>query len=220
MKKYLIAAAAMAALMSGSYASAGLADLKKLGKQASPDASGASQETIVQNFAHALGTVMQGQAELHEAFNNKDKAAELRSTAEALTGGSTVEKGDIEKARALSAEAQASSQEKIAAGAELSDEGRVHYLNGLVLSAQGVSETKALAKDAANFSTSARQQISSASMIQKAKVTRKLAAGMYVVKAVPGFTSELVKNFGLLVTFAKSANIPVPEDATDLLAAL
>lgn len=220
MKYYVTAVVATAALFFGAAANAGFGDLKKLGGDATDDSSDVSQEAIVQNFASALATVMQGQAELHDAFDNKEKAAELRATAEALTGGSTVEQGDLEKAREVSADAQASAQEKIETGAELSAEGREHYLNGLVLSAQSVSDTKAMAKEASDFATSAQQQISSASMMKKASVTKKLAAGMYVAKELPGFTTELVENLNMLVTFAKSVDLPIPEDATNMLAAL
>ena len=186
---------------------------------AGTDMSGNSQEAIVQNFANALGIVLKGQAELDLAFGNKESAAALTSMAEAMAGGATT-KADIKKATEVSAEAQESNAEKLAAGEELSDEARAHYVNGLVLSAEGVIATKALSQDAADFGASAKDQISSASMMKKAKLIKSLSAGMFVAKELPGFTADLMKNFEMLVTYANSAEIPVPADATDFLAAL
>lgn len=219
MKSYVTAVVATAALFFGATANAGFGDLKKLGSDAADDTSSVSEEALVQKFTSTLHTVLQGQAELRLAFADKEGAAQLTAAAEQLTSGSTVDKDVIEKALAISSEAAASSQEKMDAAAELTEEGREHYLKGLLLSAQGAAETKGMTKEASEFATSAQQQISSASMMQKAKVTKKLAAGMYVANQLPGFSAAMVENVSRLVTFAQSMDMDVPEDATSFMAA-
>jgi len=220
MKKSITMTVTMLTLAFAVQGHAGFGDLKKMVPGGDADASGVSQEAIVQQYGAASALVLGGQAELAEAFGLKEKAAEIRAQAESITGGATLSQDDLKKTRAVTGEAMALNQAKMEEGAELSEEGREHYIAGLLLSAQGVSATKDMADDASAFGVSAKDQISSASMMQKAKVTSKLAAGMYVVQELPGFTSALMSNFALLATYAKNADIPVPDEATDLLAAL
>ena len=217
MKKLTTVFLAMLTMAISVQAQAGFKDLKNLASPAAAQSSAVSEEAIVQNFSGALATVLRGQDELRKAFGLKIDAAKIEATVEVLSGGATVTQADLKKALAISAETIANCEAKLEAGEELSEEGRAHYVNGLVLSAQGVVQSKALAKDASDFSMSAKDQIKSASMMQKAKVTKKLAAGMFVAKELPSFTSNLIKNVGLLISFAKSAGIDIPEEATAVL---
>ena len=57
-------------------------------------------------------------------------------------------------------------------------------------------------------------------IMKKASVTKKFSAGMYVATELPGFTSRLTSNLGSLLAYAKSADIPTPEDPTGALASL
>ena len=220
MKGYVTASVATAGLLFGSAANAGFGDLKKLGGDAADNSSAVSEEAFVQKFVSTVDTVLRGQAELELAFDNKEGAAQLIAAADGLVSGSTVEKDVLEKTLAVSSETAASRQAKMDASAEMTAESREHYLNGLLLSAKGAAETIGMVKEASEFAKSAQQQISSASMLQKAKVTKKLAAGMFVANHLPGFSAELVENLNFLVTFAKSMDMQVPEDATSVMAAL
>lgn len=220
MKGYVTALVATAGLMLGTVANAGFGDLKKLGSDVADDSSAVSEEAFVQKFVSTVDTVLRGQAELELAFDNKEGAAQLTAAADGLGSGSTVDKDVLEKTLAMSSATVASRQEKMDASAEMSAEAREHYLNGLLLSAQGAAGTKGLATEASEFAKSAQQQISSASMLQKAKVTKKLAAGMFVAQNLPSFSAELVENLNFLVSFAKNMDMDVPEDATSVMAAL
>ena len=220
MKKLITMTVAILTMALAGPGYAGFGDLKSMVPGGDSDTAGASQEAIVQQYGAASALVLGGQAELAEAFGLKKEAADLRAQAESITSGATLSQDDLKKTRAVTDEAMALNQAKMDEGAELSEEGQEHYIAGLLLSAQGVSATKDMADDASAFGVSAKDQISSASMMQKAKVTSKLAAGMYVVQELPGFTSALMSNFGQLATYAKNADIPVPDEATDVMAAL
>ena len=220
MKKLITMTVAMLTMAFAVQVNAGFGDLTKMVPGGGDDSAGGSQEAIVQQYGEASALVLDGQAELLEAFGFKEKAADLRAQAESIKGGATQSQDDLKKTRLVTDEAMALNQAKMDEGAVLSDEGREHYIAGLLLSAEGVTATKDLADEASAFGLSAKDQISSASMMQKAKVTSKLSAGMYVAKELPGFTSALISNFGLLATYAKNADIPMPDEATDFLAAL
>ena len=182
-----------------------------------------SQEAIVQNFVAANDLVHEANAVLLEAFGEKDRAAAYRETASALSAAATEgDKDAMKEGMVLTKETSELFEGLMERGAEISGEGREKYVEGLVLAVDSFVATKGLAEDATAFATSAQQQIKSASMMQKAKVTKKLAAGMFVAKELPRFTTDLMDTLGKLVTFAKSADIPTPEpdEATSFLAAL
>jgi len=178
----------------------------------------AAQEAVVKQYQEASGLVLNSQAELSEALGLKSQAAELRAEAESMGSGATLNKDSIEATTALSARANASIQEKIESGEPVSAEGREHYVNGLSLYAQGVVATKDMTEEASAFSSAAKDEIGSASMTEKHKVTARLSAGTYLVKELPGFTSKLANGLGQVVAYAESADIPVPKEATDVLA--
>ena len=183
--------------------------------------AGVSQETIVQNFVAANELVHESNAVLLEALGDKERAAAVREEAASFSTASTEgDKDALEGSMVLGEETSDFIASKIAEGAEISAEGRAKYADGLVLAIEGLMATKGLAGDAQAFSASAQDQIKSASIMQKAKVTKKLEAGMFVAKELPGFTSRLTENFSNLMAFAKSADIPTPDDATQLLSAL
>ena len=200
----------------------GLKDLKSPlgGDSDSAGSAEASQEKIVQSYTEARTLVLGAQAELQEALGLKDEAAESRAHAEALGSGSVDGKKGLQEASGRSADADASIQEKFDAGGAISDEGREHYINGLALYIQGLVATKDMAGETADFGKQAQAELTSASMMQKGKLTKKLAAGTFLVSEIPSFTSRLAGNLQKLTAFAKSAGIPVPDDATDALAAI
>lgn len=180
-----------------------------------------SQESIVQNFLAANDLVDEANAALLEAFGEKERAATYREEAASFSAASTEGDKDAIKDRIVhSQDTSDHIASLIEAGAEISGEGREKYAEGLVLSIESLVATKGLADAAQGFSASAQAQINSASMMQKLKVTKKLAAGMFVAKELPGYASRLIKNVGQLMTFARSADIPTPDDATGLLAGL
>jgi len=221
MKNVFKLAAVIIPMMLAAQAEAQLSGLKKPaipGASSSDTSSAVSQEAIVQSYVDANVLVLSAQKKLVEAFGLKGLAAEIGAEVDSLSSASTqAGKDDFESSTTLSDRAMAEVQAKIDEGAELTAEGRESYIEGLSLTAQSVIATKDMAEDAKSFNASAKSEISSASMMKKASVTKKFSAGMFVAAELPGFTSRLTSNFGSLMAYAKSADIPIPDDATDAL---
>lgn len=176
------------------------------------DAS-ASQEMVVRKYVAAATDVNQAQIHLAKAFGLKDQAAALEATATALQSGS-VDKPAIKKQTELSESVNAEVSKRIAAGEQLSDEGKAEYAKSLMPFGTGVYKASQLGSDLNAFRDAAQQQISSASLIEKAQVTNKLSAGMYLVTSAPGFILNTATSLKQLVTYAQNNKIPVPKDAT------
>lgn len=218
-KKYL-ATAIVALLVSAPAAMA--IDLKIPGAKAAAAPAAdvdavAMQDGLVKRYAEAAGYMNAAQAELARAFELKDKAAALEAEASVLGSGATLDKDAIKKNREVSDAASAEIDQKIESGAELSAEGRQHYINSFLPLVKGVSATTKLPAEASTFSDAAQAQVKSASLTEKASVTSKLATGTYLAKEIPGFSSKSMDNLKKVVTYAQKKGIPVPPDATALL---
>ena len=220
MKKVLMLVAAMGSMMFATQASAQLNSLSSSlsGDSSSDSSSSVSQEAIVQSYVAANVLVLNATGKFLEAFGLKEEAATLRAEADSMQSGSTAAgKKEFKRSVTVSDDGMAAVHAKMDEGAELSEEGRGHYIEGLGLTAEGVMATKDMADDAKTFATAANSQIKSASIMKKSKVTKKVSAGLFVAKELPGYTSRLVSNLSKVTAYAKSADIPVPEDATAAL---
>lgn len=223
MKKVFVVGVLMGSMALAVQTHAGMPGLKDLvpGAASGETSAPVSQESIVQDYVAANVLVLTAQEKFAEAFGLKEQAAAARAEADALQGASTEAGADQFKSSvAVSESVMAAVQAAMDAGTELSEDGRGSYVEGLSLAVQSVVATKGLAVAASEFSASAQSQIKSASMTQKMKVTKQLSAGMFVAKELPGYTSRLSSNVSALVTYAKSADIPTPDDPTEALASL
>lgn len=201
-------------------------DLKKLNlgdSNASTPASNnaaAAQEQLIGKYTNASAKITVAQKELAYAFGLKDQAAALEAQAVALQSGATLDKDAIKKQKKLSEDADAAIQDKIASGAELSAEGRQHYLNSLSPFAEGVSLTSKMPNELKSFSDAAQTQIKNGSVVDKLNATSSLSTGLYLVQELPGYTTRMLDSLGKVVTYAKKQNVQVPKDATDALGSL
>lgn len=224
MRKMICSAIVMAAVSSVSFAF----DLPKI--PGAPTASAASapaggtdavamQEGVVKKYVEAATYVNEAQTHLAKAFDLKDQVATLEAEATALKSGS-IDRSTLEKQTQTSAELNDAVTKKIASGAQLSDEGKKEYTASLIPFATGVAKSTQLPAEFQSFEKAAQQQLSSASLMEKAKITNKLSAGTYLVSKGPGFISNTATSFKQIVTYAQSNKIPVPKEATDALGAL
>jgi hypothetical protein len=215
-----LAAAVLATLVAAPGAMA--IDLKMPGTKASAAPAGdvdatATQESLVKRYAEAASYMNDAQSKLARAFDLKEEASALEAEATALGSGATLDKDAIKKNREVSDAASAEIDQKIASGAELSAEGRQHYIDSFGPLVKGISATSKLPAEASSFSDAAQAQVKSASLTEKASVTSKLATGTYLAKEIPSFSSKSMDNFKKIVTYAQKQGIPVPPDATALL---
>lgn len=183
---------------------------------AAPIDAVSSQEAVVRNYVDAATDINQAQIHLANAFGLKSQAAALQETADALKAGA-VDESVLKKQIELSESVNAEVEKRIGAGEQLSDEAKAEYANSLQPFGRGVIKVSKLGPDLTAFSDSAKQQISAASLIEKAQVTKKLSTGMYLVSSVPGFVTNTGSALKQIVTYGQDNKIPVPEDATAAL---
>lgn len=179
----------------------------------------AVQEGVVQKYLLAATQVNQAQLHLAKAFELKDQVALLEAESVALQSGAT-DKAAFERTNTVSADAAAAINEKIASGAQLSEDGKKEYAASLLPFATGLFHTSKLPSELKNFGSAAQQSLSSASLMDKANLTRKLSAGMYLVTNGPSFISTVGNSTKQIFTYAQSNKIPMPKEATDLLGSL
>ncbi len=196
------------------------AQFKLPGKSSEVPAAGADavsmQDGVIKSYVSAKSNVDGGLAKFAEAYGLKDQAAQLDASAKALAGGATSE-DELKTNAKLSESTQQQIEKKIAEGAALSDEGKQLFAAGLLPYALGVKETTVLPKELQAFSDAAKAQISSASALEKAKVTSKLKSGLWLAKELPGHTTKLTAGLSQIAGYAQKNSIPLPKEANDLL---
>ena len=196
------------------------APFKLPGKSSEAPAAGADavsmQEGIIKSYVTSKSNVDAGLVKFADAYGLKDQAANLDASAKAMAGGATSE-NDLKANAKLSQSTQQEIEKQIAEGVALSDEGKQLFASGLLPFATGVKGTTALPKDLQTFTDAAKSQISAASVLEKAKVTSKLQAGMWLAQELPGYTSKLTTGLSQIAGYAKKNSIPLPKEANDLL---
>jgi hypothetical protein len=213
---------AVAAGLCASTSSFAQLGLPKLGgtntsAQAGVDAS-ASQDQLVTTYVAASSETMLGQSKMADALGLKDQAAELAAKAEALKSCST--KDCISDSTTVSEGDQKKIDEAQAKSTDVTDAAKATFSDGLKHYGLGLAGTVALKNSAMNFQQSAQAQITSASLLDKMSVTKKLAVGTYVATNLPGHIANLGSGLKSAVSFAQSHGIPVPTDATAALSGL
>jgi hypothetical protein len=178
----------------------------------------AAQDALVKQYTVAVTDVTSSQQMFAEALGLKQEVAEIQESIDVLESGAVMDEDAIERVTASSNELNEQLQAKMAESGELSAEAKAQYSKGFLPLLKGLYETKKVGDEAQTYIGSAKQTISTASMMNKMSVTNKLSAGMYVAKEMPGFSKNLFNTSKDLFAFAKKQGIPVPDDATALAA--
>jgi len=193
----------------------GLKKDKGASTEQSVDAS-ALQDGLVKKYVGANLEINTAQSLLAESLGLKDSAAALQANAKALSAGNLDEKG-LTRVSQSSEETNKLVAAAMAEGKPLSEESKKKFTESLPHFIGGMGLTKDLPNEAKSFTSAAQQQISSASMMDKLKVKDKLATGVYVATDAPKFISSSANTLKSILAFAKTNNIPVPKNATDVL---
>ena len=181
----------------------------------SVDASGL-QEGLVKKYVAANVEINTAQTLLAQSLGLKDSAASLEANAKALSSGNL----DQKSLSGINQTSENVNQQISAAMAEskpLSDDSKKLYAESLPHFVKGMGISKDLPAELKTFSSSAQQQISAASMIDKLKVKDKLAVGMYLVSDAPKFITNTSSTLKSVLTYAKANKIETPKNATDVL---
>ena len=210
MKKIIMISGVMAAITySATSYSFGFGDLAKHvpGADAiSAAATKGSSESksrmgVVPAFIIAAGSVNKAQIMLAKAFNLKEQATLLEAESNAFEKGATIESEQIETITAMQTATSELIAEKIASGAKLSSEGRILYAKSLVPYAVGLYGLNKLVDEAQSLIANPMSLMSQGGQV------------VAVAKEMPGYTETLFTTTKSVLTYAKSNDIEIPDEA-------
>jgi hypothetical protein len=175
----------------------------------STDLSGA-QDQLVNQYISAGKSVLDGNTKMAEAVGLMDKAAASRAAGDTLTEGAT--KGALSEADKTSSD----TSDAVAAALKNTDKmdgpAKEKFATGILSLAQGLVKYVGMKGSFDSF----QRSLSSASPM----MLTKLQSGAYIVTSFPSSVKHLSAALGNAVSYAKSHDISVPKDATDVLAKL
>lgn len=183
---------------------------------ATPDVNSA-QSDMLNKFVLSALSISQAQLHLANAFNLNELAAKIEVEMKALESGAVARQDSVKSLKQTNEHLEKHIEEAEQQGIKLDEESKAHYIKAILPYVLGLVGTNEVAKSAPGFLQSAQSAISSASLTQKLSVTNNLSEGVWLAKELPGFTKDLFDTTKLMLTFAKSNGIEVPEDATKAL---
>jgi hypothetical protein len=170
----------------------------------------AQQDGLVRSYVSANKDVLVANAKMADAVGLKDAAATAQATATALSDGAT--KGNLSDADKVQSETSQEVAAKLKDNPQLDAQAKATYTSGLSHLGVGLLKYASMSKNVMEFKNAA----ASASPMD----IPKLQPAFYVVSTVPTNVSNLSNALNNAIAFAKSHDIPVPDDATKALSAI
>lgn len=202
--KKLIAALTISAL-SFTFCTVALAQIPGFNRGgSSPSASTDLMESFIESNKHNLEALIH----FATAFDLKDQVELLKAEKLALESG-LIDQTTIEKTRLSTKDARDAFETRIADQPELTAEGRESYQKGLVSYFLAIATARDVVSAGSNF-----ERPSLSNPLGAAKNAKSSA---YVIREAPGYLKGLQSGAAMLLTYAKSNNIEVPDNATSLL---
>ena len=155
---------------------------------------------VLPAFIVASGNVNKAQIMLAKAFNLKEQAALLEAESSAFEKGATIESDQIETIMVKQTETSKLIDEKIASGYKLSAEGHILYAKSLAPYSLGLYGLNKLVDEVKDVKTSS---VSFSEGLQLAVLT----------KGMPDYTDTLFTTTRSVLTYAKSIDIEIPDEA-------
>lgn len=176
----------------------------------STDLSG-TQTQLVKQYVSAGRSVLDGNAQMADAVGLADEAAAARAAAASLTDGAT--QGALSDANKSSSEVS----DKVAelfknSDKQLDGPAKAKFAGGILSLAQGLGKYIGMRGTFDSF----QKGLSSASPM----MLPQLQSGAYIVTSFPSSVKNLSSALSNAVSYARSHDIKVPSDATDVLTKL
>jgi hypothetical protein len=166
--------------------------------------SSVSAESLVQSYVGGSQYVMNANAKLLKALDRKDEASRAELAAKNLTQTATA--SNLEDAAKVQTDSSKALEAAMGANkTALSADSKKTYVAGVVDLVKGMKAYTGMAGDVKNFKPS-MTSLGAAS-----------TAAVYVVKTLPGSTSNLKDTLSRSIQFAKDNKIELPADATSVL---
>lgn len=166
------------------------------------------QDALVRAYVAANKDVLIAQSRMAEAVGLKERAAQLKSTADALGDGAT--KGNLSDADKIQSDSSKEISARLNDGnLQMDEKSKKLYSAGMASLGTGVIKYVALRSPISNFANT----LKASPML----AVTKLNAGAYIVTNFPSNAKNVYDTLGYTTAYAKSHDIPVPSDATKAL---
>lgn len=177
----------------------------------------AQSDAIFGKLTSATKELLLGNAYAAEAVGLKEESEKLVTAAEALGKGDAEE--EIKKAKETSTEVQEAIEAKMDEASDMTEGQKVAFAKSLVHTGKGVYMEKELIESVSETASNAKDVISSAGAMQKAKLTKQFKPVMSLAKSLPGDVKTAASTLQMYMDFASKNDISIPEDATAALGA-
>jgi len=190
---------------------------KKKSSSLSVDGVTAQQTKLVKDYMSAELKYTEANLLMAKAFGLKEEIEALETEKEVLSQGNVMTKDEIKKHRVTSEAVRSKINKKMAEGAVLSAEGKAYYGKSLKKYFEGVIATKGLVDTAKSTLEGAKSAMTSASIMEKAKLAKTFKEALYLAPKIPGDAKLAVETGSKYVTYAKKNHVKVPKNATAAL---
>ena len=168
---------------------------------------------IVRRYQVALSLMLKAQTIFQEALDIDIDRQKSEGTAKILEGG-VVEKSDLERATALTAENDALIREKLEAGVKLDEKGREKYAEALPVYALGTLNSSLIVPEALAYANEVQSTISQIGsnplMVFKAvSLAQGAVSVLYVASELPALVGKWYDNTSTLITFGQENDVDV-----------
>jgi hypothetical protein len=181
----------------------------KSGSSGSTDLSG-SQTQLVKEYVSANKSVLDGNSKMAEAVGLKNEAAAARVAGDSLTEGAT--KSSLSDADKASSDTSKAVSTALKTTGTLDAPSKAKFADGMLSLSQGLAKYVGMKGSLTSF-TSGLKSVSPT-------VLPTLQTGSYIASSAPTNIKNLSSALSNAIAFAKSNDIVVPADATDVLSKL
>lgn len=176
-------------------------------KQASKDGL-VTSTALLQHYQQSTTDLLKAQAEFLRAFDLKQAAAALDAEATAL-GGTSLGTAGLKKITVRSMQANEAIQQKINERTQLTEQGRKHYVQGLVPYLTGCRELTIVHKKIHYIEEDFKSGNVDIAM-------RSIEISLFMAQNLFPYLNSLKKTSASVMSYAKSNKVDVPKDATSV----
>ena len=174
---------------------------------------GGQLDQLQRAYVGANKEVLHANAQMADALGLKDEAVKARATSDALGEGAT--KGNLTDADKVQSDTSLAISARLKESPELDAKAKVTYATGLSSLAGGVLKYIQMKQNVSGVKSS----ISSPSL-SLVTAGPKVGVASYIVSSFPTNLTNLTAALNSAISFAKSREIPIPDDATKALSSI
>ncbi len=182
----------------------------------------AAMTPTLDSYGTMLGASLTANAHLALANGNKDLAAQLKETAQALSTGSPKDRAAaLVKATVIDSSARSANSQQLSTATQLSESAKTDFVEGLKSYATAVMQVPSVLSDSKGLASAVRSvNVADLSPLEAPRMMKLLSDGKVLAESVPANAAGIVNGLRELIGFARSRSIPLPPQATSALDAI